>query len=225
MWINDDAVEHSAQITLVSQTACMFNEFANDFHMLERLNSQVFWHFECHKYSYSEIVLNTVWHHYTKIIITLFPKSRRWLVETSWWFFFRNLFTYLLSYIFVAYAYDKCKVTNNSEQAWKVWFIRMAAPTLCRNSILIEMQNRMIIPTLQKKHITLFQPESIRNDLSYKKKKNTRGKWNALKQWAMKLVFNIIVLGLPASFWYTAICKEHENENVSIFQMCLHGFF
>lgn len=41
----------------------------------------------------------------------------------------------------------------------------------------------------------------------------------------MKLVFNIIVLGLPASFWYTAICKEHENENVSIFQMCLHGFF
>lgn len=47
---------------------------------------------------------------------------------------------------------------------------------------------------------------------------------------AMKLIFNIIVLGLPASFCYTAICKEqryvlHENENVSIFQMCLHGFF
>lgn len=100
MWINDDAVEHSAQITLVSQTACMFNEFANDFHMLKRLNSQVFWHFECHKYSYSEIVLNTVWHHYTKIIITLFPKSRRWLVETSWWFFFSGIYSHTYFHIY-----------------------------------------------------------------------------------------------------------------------------
>lgn len=63
MSINDDAVEHSARITLVSQTACIFNEFANDSHRLERLNSQVFWHFECHKYSYSEFVFrHTVWH-------------------------------------------------------------------------------------------------------------------------------------------------------------------